>query len=110
MTKEDIKNIINWCFECNLDDNNNFMWWGDPATEIAFRFFNYEDYFDHFGTYDSYAWGVLVWDTFTDEEYLFPIYDYFDGTPNDLLNNKDQVIDRLADDILNKVDEIVAKF
>lgn len=108
MTKEYIESLIWKCFECKMlfFGDGTFEYYSlDGHQEITLRFFNYEDFEEYEGIRDSFAWGVILKNSDEDTYHFFPVYDYFDGTPVDLLENADRVVSDMAEDILKYIGE-----
>ena len=105
MNKETIESLIWKCFECQLTVIGDFVTFKyydlDPIYKI--QFFNYEAFEEYFEANDTFAWGIRLYDTVEEEYQLFPVYDYFDGTPADLLKNASKVVSAMAEDIMNNI-------
>ena len=63
------------------------------------QFFDYDDYQEVFHIENCFAWGVKLLEG--DETKFFPICDYFDNTPFDLLTDAPRVVSEMADAILD---------
>ena len=121
--KEEIKSIIWKCFECHLDGNDNFETYDSPGRDITLQFFNSEDYYERTGYTDTFAWGILMKNWEKDEygfpihkdkdgyydgspdKHMFAVYDYFDGTPSDLLKNGNLIVDKMTESIMDWISE-----